>query len=172
MMNRQQKADMITFMRDNIAASQASFIIGFQGMTVGQMQKLRSSLRKNGGKLQVTKARLMKRAASELEAEQLLPYFKNQIGVVFATKEVPAIAKVLHDFSKENEALKLVAGRLDAKFLDGASIVRIASLPPREVLLGQVCGTVQAPVAGMVTVLNVMLLRLLWTLKQVGNQKQ
>lgn len=172
MMNRQQKAEVIALMRDSFSDSQASFVIGFQGMTVAKMQELRKKLRQNGGTLKVTKARLMKRAAKELDAEQLLPYLKNQIGIIFATGQAPAVAKVLYDFSKENEALKLVAGRLDAKFLDSNSIVRIASLPSREVLLARVCGTIQAPLVGVVSVLNVMTLRLLWTLKQVGDQKQ
>ncbi|HSW73653.1 MAG TPA: 50S ribosomal protein L10 [Candidatus Limnocylindria bacterium] len=172
MMNRQQKAEMVTSLRDSFSKSNASFIIGFQGMTVRQMQSLRSQLRKNGGSLKVTKARLMKHAAKDVDAEQLLPYLKNQIGIIFTTGEAPAIAKVLYDFSKENEALKLVAGKLDALFLDGASIVRIASLPSREVLLAQACGTIKAPLAGMVTVLNAMTLKLLWTLKQIEAQKQ
>jgi large subunit ribosomal protein L10 len=172
-MNRQQKAEVIDFLKDNFSKSHASFIVGFQGLTVSQLRTLRGKLRKNGGKLKVAKARLMKIAAEGMEgADTLLPYCKNQIGVVFTTDQAPAIAKVLSDFSKENEALKLVAGYLDTSFLDSASIGRIASLPSREVLLAQVCGTIKAPTTNFVNVLNVLMLRLLWTLKQVGEKKQ
>jgi large subunit ribosomal protein L10 len=172
-MNRQQKADVIATLKGNFEQSSASFIVGFQGLTVAQLQKLRGNLRKNGGSLKVTKARLMKRAAEGIQgAETLVPHFKNQIGIVFTSGETPAVAKVLHDFSKENQALTVIAGYLDAEFLDSNSVVRIASLPSREVLLAQVCGTIKAPLANSVNVLNVLVLRLLWTLKQVGDTKQ
>jgi len=172
-MNRQEKAAVIESLQGDFTASQAAFLIGFKGLSVKQVQTLRKQLRTKGGSLKVAKARLMKRAAEGLEgSEHLLPFFKNQIGVVFAEGETQAIAKVLTDFAKENEALSLVVGYLDASVLDHGSITRIASLPPKEVLLAQLCGTVQAPVVGFANVLNVLLLRLLWTLKQVGDKKQ
>lgn len=171
-MNRQQKAEIVGSLKDSFSHSPASFLVGFQGLTVAQMQKLRSELRKQGGTLKVTKARLMRRAVDGLKgSEELAPFFKGQVGIVFA-KESPAVAKVLFEYAKNNEALKLVVGCLDEQLLNGASIARIATLPSKEVLLAQVCGTLQAPLAGCVRVLNMQIIRLLWTLKQVGDQKQ
>ncbi len=171
-MNRQQKLEVIESLKDGFSKSNASFIVDFQGLTVAQLQKLRGNLRKNGSKLKVAKARLMRRAAQGVRgAETLEPYLKNQIGIIFTTGETPAVAKVLKDFAQENQALKLVAGYLEAEFLDSDSVVRIASLPSREVLLAQVCGTIKAPMSGCVNVLNVLVVRLLWTLKQVGEKK-
>lgn len=172
-MNRQNKEAIVVELHDDLAHSKAAFVIGYQGLSVAQMQKLRAELRNKGGKLKVAKARLMKRAAQGLDcSENLSPFFKEQIGLVFADQEAPAIAKVLHDFSKDNAALRLISGCVDNMVLDGNSIIRIASLPSREVLLGQVCGTIQAPLTRLVTVLNVLTLRLLWTLKKVGETKQ
>lgn len=172
-MNRQQKETVIASLKESLTTSKASFLVGYQGLTVEKMQKLRGLLREQGGSLKVAKARLMKRAVEGLEEqEQMVPHLKEQICMVFASNEAPAIAKVLYDFSESNEALKLVAGSMDGMLLDGSSIVRIASLPSREVLLAQVCGAVQAPASQFVNVLNVMILRLLWTLKQVGEKKQ
>jgi large subunit ribosomal protein L10 len=172
-MNRQQKVEVIEHLKESFANTQASFLVGFQGLTVAQMQELRGELRKEGGKLKVTKARLMKRAAdTQAGTKEIVPLFKGQVGIVFSTKESPAIAKVLFEYAKKNEALKLIAGSMDQMFLDASSIGRIATLPSKEVLLAQVCGTIQAPLASFVTVLNMQVLRLLWTLKQVGDKKQ
>jgi large subunit ribosomal protein L10 len=79
---------------------------------------------------------------------------------------------VLHDFAKDNEAFELVVGHTDSKTLTAGDVVRIASLPSRQVLLAQVCATLQAPSASLVRVLNGATLQLLWALNQVGEQKQ
>jgi large subunit ribosomal protein L10 len=171
-MNRQQKSDVIMELKESFSGSPASFVVGVQKLTVTQLQALRSKLRQNGGTLKIAKARLMRRAASGLEGAGVLdPYFKEQIGVVFTAGQTPAIAKVLYDFSKDHQAFTIVAGYMEAEFLDKNAIVRVASLPPREVLLAQVCGTLKAPMNNMATVLNLLMLRLLWTLKQVGDKK-
>lgn len=172
-MNRQEKAQVIESVKSGFEQSKAAFLVGYQGLTVKQLQSLRRELRAQGGSLQVVKARLMKRAASEVPSGKVLePYFREQIGLVFASNESPAVAKVLHEFAKKNELLKLVAGSLGEQLLDSQAIVRIANLPSREVLLAQLCGTLQAPMTGLVSALNQVPLRLLWALNQYAQQKQ
>lgn len=172
-MNRQEKESVVKNLQESFVNSQASFVVGYQGMTVHQMQTLRNQLREKGAKMQVAKARLMKRAVEGLEdAAEVRPFFKDQIALVFAKNESPAVAKVLYEFSKKNGALKLIIGRMDSHILDAQTVGRIASLPSREVLLGQVCGTLNAPIQGLASVLNTLVLKLLWTLKEVEKTKQ
>jgi large subunit ribosomal protein L10 len=92
--------------------------------------------------------------------------------LVFAAKESPAVAKVLQTFSKDNASLRLIGCCFESHVFDRDAIIRIAQLPPKEVLLAQVCGTIQAPVVSLVNVLNVMILRLLWVLQETHNKKQ
>jgi large subunit ribosomal protein L10 len=173
MMNRQHKEEIVQELHADFAGSTGAFVVGVQGLTVGQMQKLRVALRQQGGKLKVAKARLMKRAAEDISGpENLKPSLKGQIGLVFAMKEAPAVAKVLHDFSKENGSFKLIGGCIDTMMLDSVSIVRIATLPSREVLLAQVCGTLKAPTTGLVSVLSAVLKSPLIALKQIEEQKK
>ena len=82
------------------------------------------------------------------------------------------MAKALNDFSKKNESLGLIAGCMDAQLLDKTAIVRIASLPSKEVLLAQLCGTLNAPLTSLVCGLNSMMTKLLIALKEVEKQKQ
>jgi large subunit ribosomal protein L10 len=104
----------------------------------------------------------MKRAAQDSDNAQLLiPYFKDQVGIVFLDKQDPAIIKFLYDFSKDNEALKMVAGSLESKLVDASTLKVLATLPSREVLLAQVCGVIKAPVA-----------KLAFVLQQISNKKQ
>lgn len=172
-MNRQHKAEIIKTLHTDFVGSSGAFIVGVQGLTVAQMQKLRSALRQKGGKLKVAKARLMKRAASgSVGPEALSPSLKGQIGLVFATKEAPAVARVLHDFSKNHDSLKLIGGCIDTMMLDSGSIARIATLPSREVLLAQVCGTLKAPTTQLVSLLNALLVSPLVALKQLEEKKK
>ncbi len=172
-MNRQQKVDVVNFLEDNFSKNAASFLVGFQGLTVGQLQNLRGELRKTGSILKIAKARLVKRAVEDKNGGQdLLPYCKNQIGLVFADMDAPAAAKVLQQFSKEHEALKIIAGCLDSHLLDAASVVRIASLPSKDVLRAQLCGTLNMPMVSFVNVLNVLIVRLLWVLSKIAEEKQ
>jgi large subunit ribosomal protein L10 len=172
-MNKQQKELVIELLRENFSQAKGSFLVVYKGLSVEQMKTLRRALRSKGGQLKVAKARLMKRAIHDLQgSEQLSPYLKDQIGVVFVSQEIPTIAKVLYDFSKKNEALKLIAGKLDSQVIDASACVRIASLPSREVLLAQACGVMKAPMVNFIGLLNLVRMRLLFVLKQAAEKKK
>jgi len=172
-MNREEKAEVIASLKNDFTNSQGAFLVNYQGLSVEQVQNLRSNLRTEGAQFKVAKARLMKLAAEGVpEAEPMVPYFKEQVGLIFADEGVPSVAKILKKFAKKNKALEIVAGSLEQKLLDKEAVERIASLPPREVLLAQVCGTLQAPIKGLVAGLNQIPMKLLWALKELEQKKQ
>ena len=174
-MNRQRKELVVELFQKDFSTNKGSFFVDYCGLTVVQMQQLRRQLRANGGALKIAKMRLVKRALAGVDgANVLLSHCKNQLGVVFVhdASEVSGIAKTLNDFSKKNTALGLVVGCLDAKLLDKGAIVRIASLPSREVLLAQVCGTLNAPLTSFMFVLNAVTQNFLVALKEIEKQKQ
>lgn len=146
-MNKREKELVVGVLREKFDQSNGSFVVNVKGLTVNQTQQLRSQLREQGGELKIAKVRLVKRAVDhESYGKQLGLILKDQVGIVFAHKETSPVAKVLHGFAKQNEALKLVAGCVDSEVLDSKGVVTIASLPSREVLLAQLCGLLKAPV--------------------------
>jgi len=172
-MNRQQKEATVQSLKEQFSQSHAAFVVGYSGLSVAQMQDLRTQLRKDGGTLKIAKARLFKRAVGDLgDDSALTPYLKQQIGVVFASHEAPAVAKILSSFSKNNAALQLVVGKLDGSVLNQQGIVRIATLPSKDVLRAQLCGTLQAPITRLVFGLNMQIMQLLLVLKQVAEKKK
>ena len=111
-------------------------------------------------------------AAKDLDGvDEFKSSFKDQVGFVFAKGDVSAIAKQLINFSKENEALKVVTGVFESKVLNSSQINVIASLPSREVLIAQVLGTMQAPITSFVRVLNQVVASLPQVLKQIEEKK-
>jgi large subunit ribosomal protein L10 len=157
-MNRQEKAHVIESLKSNFSQSKASFLVNYKGLTVAELQELRKKLRANQGSFKVAKARLTKRAIADMHNVQtLIPYCKDQVGLVFAEKEMTVIAKTLADFAKEHKALAIVAGCCaEQGLLDANTIQFIATLPPREILLAQLCGMLKAPVASLAYVINLI----------------
>jgi large subunit ribosomal protein L10 len=172
-MNRQEKKSVIDSIKHDFEHSQASFIISMQGMSVETVQKLRRELYAKKGKIKVAKNTLLKRATSDMPGlTDLSPYFKDQIAIVFAESEAPAIAKVLSNAAKEIESLKLRAGSLDARFITQQQIEFLAALPSREVLLAQLAGTLNAPIRNYVSLLNQLITRLVVVLKAIEEKKR
>lgn len=171
-MNRQQKELLVEELKQSFASSPASFLVNYRGLSVNKVQSLRKSLRANGGKFKVAKARLMKLAVKDIPGcEDLTPYLHDQLGVVFSSQEPTAVAKALYDFAKENENLAIVAGCFESKIVSKNSIEFIASLPSREVLLSQVAGVLQAPVAQVAVMMNALLQKFAWALKELERKK-
>jgi large subunit ribosomal protein L10 len=163
-MNRQQKELVIDLFHKNFSANKGSFFVDYCGLTVVQMQQLRRQIREKGGSLKIAKMRLVRRALHGLDGfDGLVSYCKQQVGVVFAHDESGAsdVAKILTDFAKKNKSLGLVAGCVDTELLDKTAILRMASLPSREVLLAQLCGTLKAP-----------LIKFLILVEEIKKQKQ
>ncbi len=170
-MNRQQKEAVVKNISGQLKESNASFLIDYKGLSVAQLQSLRSNLRQFDGVIKITKARLMKIAAQEIEGiDGFRGNFKEQVGLVFVKGEVPAVAKELVEFSKKNEQLDIVSGFFESKTMTREQIGYLASLPSREVLLGQLVGTLQAPVAKFARLLNQMIVRLVYSLDQVAKK--
>lgn len=171
-MNRQQKEHVVESLRKSFTQSNASFLVSYNGLSVAQLQSLRKNLRSHGGVMHVAKARLMRRAADGIHgAHDMSLLFKNQVALIFAGQEPIEVAKLLHSFSKECDKLSLVAGVFEEQLLNVDGVIRMASLPPREVLLSQLLGVLQAPTRKLVIVLNMQILRLLWTLNKIAEKK-
>lgn len=168
-MNRQQKEAVISEFKDLLTNTKAAFLVGYKGLTVKNLESLRRDLRKDGGVFKVTKARLMKIAAQDINGiDSFKDEFKDQVGLVFVNNEVPTVAKTLVNFAKENEQLNVISAFFESKVMAKPEIDFLASLPTKEVLLSQVLGSLQAPTTGVVRILHTMIFRLLYTLKQIS----
>lgn len=170
-MNRQEKAAIIADIKKMLSESHATFLVNYKGMTVSAMKNLRQDLRQDGGHFKVTKATLMKIAAKDLEGiEPFTSDFHDQVGLVFSQKDPSLVAKHLVNFSKKHAFLKVVSGFLESRKLRKEEIEFLASLPPKEVLLAQLLGTMQAPISSLARLLNLLIVRLLYTLNRIAEK--
>jgi large subunit ribosomal protein L10 len=157
-MNRQQKEQVVDFLREKFSSSPTAFVVGVQGLTVAQFQILRKDIRSKGGSINVAKVRLAKRSLGQLPEEQkvLAPLFKQQLAFIFSDKEGSTVAKSLYQFAKTNEAFKLVCGYCDNVFLSVQEIETLAVLPSRDELLAMVARVLNEPMAGLARVIQAL----------------
>jgi len=172
-MNRQQKEDLVKVLKDNFS-DQESFLVGYRGLSVAKLQSLRKDIKSKGGNLKVAKVRLMKLAIQNVEGlDDLAPHMKNQLAVVFAgTGDTASVVKTLSDFQKDNDSFDLLAGFFDSRVVSKDDLKKIANLPSREVLLAKLCGTLNAPIVGLVCSLNQVVAQLPLVLKQIAEKKE
>jgi large subunit ribosomal protein L10 len=168
---REDKARVIEELTEKLRGSSV-VLVDFKGMNVAQSTQLRARSREAGVDFVVAKNTLAQRAANEAGVEGLEEFLVGPTALAFSEDPVVS-AKLMAEFADEVEAFELKGGLLDGGRVMGSNdVVALSKLPGREQLLAQLLGAIQAPVAGLVTVLNAPLRNLAVVLNQVAEQKQ
>lgn len=171
-MNRQEKLELVGYIKEAMQNSQASFLVEYKGLDVASIMSLRRKLREQGGDFKVAKVTLVRRALQEIpELEGLEEFLHDQIALVFSRNETPAIAKILHTFSKQHTAFQIKGGCFESRVLSVKAVHELATLPSREELLAHVCVAIQAPAAQLVHTINGVMAQLVWVLEEIQKQK-
>ncbi|AET65953.1 ribosomal protein L10 [Desulfosporosinus orientis DSM 765] len=172
MPNIEEKSLVVSEIKEKFQQSSGIVLADYRGLTVAQVTQLRSQLRKAGVEYRVLKNTLVRRAADELGVEGLDPYLKGPTALAFSADPV-APAKILTNFAKENKlkTFQIKAGVLEGKVIGADNVKALADLPSREVLLTMVLRGMQAPLAGMVNVLQGPIRKMGYALEEVRKLK-
>jgi large subunit ribosomal protein L10 len=139
---KQQEVDAIAA---KLRESSSTVVADYRGLNVAQVTLLRKQLREAGIEFQVLKNSLVSRAAASAELNDLEAVLTGPTAVAFSS-DVVAPAKILSDFAKKNDALKIKGGIVEGRFVDAAQVKALADLPSREGLLSMLLSVLQAPV--------------------------
>lgn len=134
--------------------SGAVFLANYSGMTVEELTAMRRELKAVQADFHVVKNTIAQKAVEGRDENVISELFKGQTGVVFAYGDAAAAAKVFAESAKKFEKLKIIGGYMEKSLLTPASVEKLASLPSRDVLLGQLIGTMVAPHRGLLNVLT------------------
>jgi len=149
----------------------AVVLVDYKGMNVAQSTRLRARSREAGVEFVVAKNTLAQRAANQAGVEGLDEFLVGPTALAFAEDPVVG-AKLMTDFSDEVESFEVKGGILAGGRVMGADdVVALSRLPGRDQLLAQLLGAIQAPLAGLVTVLNAPARNLAIALNQIAEQK-
>ena len=156
-MNRTEKQASIDALTAKLAEARAIYVTDYQGLTVGKVTDLRRRLRKAGVEYVVVKNTLALRALQAASVPGLEAHVTGPTAFALSQGDAAIAAKVLTDFAKEFEKPSLKAAIVDGRAVSPEQVKRLAQLPPREVLLGELAGALQAPLAGFVGALTGLL---------------
>ncbi|MBA4159309.1 MAG: 50S ribosomal protein L10 [Gemmatimonadetes bacterium] len=147
-MNKTEKIAFAEELQEKLGDARAFYLTDFTGMNVKQITQFRARLRKEGVEYVVVKNTLARRALAALDLSDIAGFFSGPTGVVIGREDAVSAAKVLTDFAKEfNNMPAVKAGVVERKEVRPEQIRQLADLPPREVLLAQLAGGLQAPMA-------------------------
>jgi large subunit ribosomal protein L10 len=168
---RPEKASIYAEIRQKVSESPFLILADYQGLSVLKMQDLQRRLRGANARIQVVKNRMLRHVADEVGVRGLAPSLAGPSAMVYGRGDVVQVAKVLKDFIKENEKPKIKAGSMQGSLLTARDVDSLASLPSREVLLAMAVGTIAAPMAQLVGVLDRKVASLVYALKAVADKK-
>lgn len=150
-MLRSEKKTFVSALEEIYQNSNSVIITHYHGLTVSELTTLRRSLRENGASFKVVKNTLSKIATSNVKVECNPEMFLGPTAIAYSEDPVAA-AKVVVEFAKTNDNLKIVGGIVNDKILYINSIQQLAKLPSLDQLKGKIVGILQAPASNLARV--------------------
>ena len=169
---RPEKQSAIDELKNKISESVFVILADYRGLNVAKTTELRRRLRGVRAQFQVVQNRMFRNVAKDLNRTGMDEGLKGPSAMVYGKGDVVQAAKVLKDFVRENELPVIKIGAMQGVILSKADIEKLATLPPRDVLLAQLVGTVAAPLSQLVGVLQQKVASVLYVLKAVQEKKE
>lgn len=149
---RVQKEEALSSLTEGLKTAKGVVFANFQGLKVKESEELRKKCREEGVRYVASKKTILDRALKDAGHEVDAKAFSGGVSVVLGSDEV-APAQIIAEYAKTHEVLKIFGGILEGSFIDAAKVTALSKLPSKQQLLGQLVGTLNAPVSGFVNVL-------------------
>ena len=152
----EQKKQIVADLVETLKTAQAGVLVDYRGLTVEEDTNLRRKLREAGVEYKVVKNTLTRFAAKEVGLEGLDEPLNGPTSLAISKDDPVAPAKVIADFAKENECLKIKAGFLDGAVITLEEVDKLAKTPSRETLIANIMGSLNAPISNLVRTLQAL----------------
>ena len=155
-MLKSDKERIVSELASDLKDAETLIVADYRGLTNKQLEALRDDLLQHGARFRIVKNTLTRRAAEEAGADALLVMLEGPTAIAFIESggDPAAVAKALATKAKETNVLTLRGGILEGKTLSGEEVDRLATLPPMDVLRGQLVGAIVAPLTQLVALVN------------------
>jgi large subunit ribosomal protein L10 len=151
--DRAEKRELVTNLNDAFKGAGSVVVAHYAGITVAQMNDLRSRMRAAGGTVKVAKNRLAKIALQGTESETMIDLFKGQTLIAYSEDPVAA-PKVASDFAKGNDRLVILGGAMGPTALDAEGVKALATMPSLDELRARIVGMIQTPATRIAAVVQ------------------
>ena len=133
--------------------SKSVVFVDYLGLTVAQVSDLRNRLYQEGCQMKVIKNNILRRAAKEAGYEGLDEFLVGPSAVAFS-KDATNASKIIYDFAKKNDILKVTAGVVEGKFVNAQDLKVLASLPDKNGMIAMLLSVLQAPIRNLACVVK------------------
>jgi len=149
--HKDQKVEIVKELAERLRSAQTLFVADYRGLTMPQIDELRSKLLESGARFTVVKNTLTRRAAEAAGADALLALLEGPTAIAFleADGDMVAVAKALADAARETRVLAIRGGVMQGRAVSAEEVEQLAKLPPVDVLRGQVLGAIVAPLQSL-----------------------
>ncbi len=152
-MDRAEKRELVTGLNEAFSNAGSVVVAHYAGITVAQMNDLRSKMRAAGGTVKVAKNRLARIALQGTDSERMQVLFKGQTLIAYSDDPITA-PKVASDFAKGNDKLVILGGAMGTTSLDADGVKALASLPSLDELRARLVGMIVTPATRIAQVVN------------------
>jgi large subunit ribosomal protein L10 len=171
-MNKNEKSEIISEVRELIDGSSALYLTNYSGITVSEISLIRNELRKEGVKYKVIKNTLFERALKESgKYEKLGDYLTGMTGYAFASGNPVAPAKIIKKYFETSKKFELKACYIEGQFYDGSRLSELAALPSKEEIIASILGSLNAPASGIVGSINAVFRDLVNVVDQISKRE-
>jgi large subunit ribosomal protein L10 len=169
----EKKQAVVDELAGKLGSAKAFYLTDFTGLNVKKMTALRARMRAEGIEYMVVKNTLALRALEGLDIPDIQEFFAGPTGVVIGGEDAVTAARVLSDFAKEHDDRPSVkVGVVERQRLEPHQVGRLAKLPPRDVLLAELAGAMEAPLAQFVFLLQGKLSEMVGLLEALRAQRE
>ncbi len=169
---RPEKVQEVDELKEILQSSTAAILADYRGLNVKTMSTLRKRLRESDGGIRIVKNTLLKRAADGMPAEKLVEDLEGPTALAYTTGDAANVAKTLTGFIREFRQMTIKGGLAEGHIMGPEQITALAALPPRQMLIAQVVGGLQGPVASFVSTMQQLYGGLVYTLQGVADKKK
>ena len=152
MMNKEKKKLYIAEMKEFFKKTSSILVTHYQGLSVKQIDELKTELRKHGVLFKVTKNRITKLALEGTKYKKLENLFSGPTAIAFSEDPISS-AKILTNFAKKNSNLKIIGGLMEEEALSIEDVAKIATLPTMDEARSKIVGILKAPAQKIMSIL-------------------
>ena len=155
-MKKEDKEQVVSALTERLKTAETVLVADYRGLTMLQIDALRTPLLESGARFSVVKNTLTRRAAEAAGSDALLALLEGPSAIAFIETEgdMVAAAKALADAARETRILVIRGGVMQGRTMTAPEVESLATLPPVEVLRGQVLGAIIAPLSSLIGLVN------------------
>lgn len=150
----EEKKVAVSNLTEDLKRAIAGVLVDYRGITVEQDTELRKKFREAGVEYKIVKNTLLRFASKEVGLDELDGVLHGPTAIAYHTEDMIAPAKIITEYAKTNDVIEIKSGFMEGKVISIDEIKTLAATPSKEVLIAKIMGSLNAPVSGLVRLLN------------------